>query len=386
MKSNHISWSFFLMMGMACCFAASSRAQDSTASSDYDLVIGTYAPADSNSIFVYHFNTETGKATFATAQSGVANPSYLTLSPDSRYLYTVSETNGAHPGSVYAFTFDRLSGKTSLLNHQPSGGDDPCYISLDESGRWVLVANYSSGSFSILPIRDDGSVDKALQTIRHSGHGINRQRQEKPHVHCVMLAPNNHDLFVSDLGTDKVMTYELNDENGHLIPGKPPYVTVNPGNGPRHLVFHPNGKFVYLIQEMGGKVTAFAYEPGKLSAIQTVSTTPKDFHGKIWAGDIHISPDGKFLYASNRDDLDDIVIYAINPVSGKLKFLGRQSSLGKTTRNFVISPDGRYLLAGHQNSDYITVFLRDAKTGLLTPTDERIHVPHAVCLKMIAEK
>src|SRR5690242_17177008 len=368
-----------LMMG--CRMAA--FAQNTPMTSACYLFIGTYAPADSNGIFVYRFDTNTGKASRVSAIKGIENPSFLITSPDQRFVYAVSETHGEKGGSVYAYKFDPGNGRLHYLNSEPSGGKDPCYLTADQTGHWIMVGNYSSGSLSVLPVKEQGTLGKAVQTIRHHGHSIDKERQAEPHVHCIMLAPNNHDVFVTDLGTDKIMTYLLNEEDGHLSAGKPPYTQVMPGSGPRHLAFHPNGKNVYLIQEMGGKITVFNYEPGKLSAIQTISTLPDGYQGRIWASAIHISPDGKFLYASNRDDLNDIVTYAIDPKNGQLTYKGRQATGGKTARDFVISPDGKYVLAGHQNDDKITIFKRDADTGLLTPTNEEIHVPHAVCLKMI---
>ncbi len=286
-------------------------------------------------------------------------------------------------GQVYAYAFDRHSGRLIYLDQQLSRGDDPCNITTDHTGKWLFVANYSGGNFSLFPIEKNGSVEKAVQTIQHYGHGVNPQRQGKPHVHCVLPAPNNRDIFVTDLGLDKVFTYELDATTGHLSAGKPPYIEVIPGTGPRHLDFSPNGKYLYLVQEIGGKITVFAYHPGKLETVQTLSTVPADFQGRIWAADIHLSPDGKFLYASNRDDLNDIAIYGVNAKTGKLTFRHRIPSGGRTPRNFALTPDGRYLLAGHQNSGEITIFRRDKKTGSLIPAGHNIPVAHAVCLKMI---
>lgn len=352
----------------------------------YYLFIGTYAPADSNGIFVYRVDRNTGRASFVSAVSGIENPSFLTLSPDHRFLYAVSETHGGQGGHVYAYAFDAAQGKLHYLDKQLSGGDDPCNIITDRSGKWVLVANYSSGSLSVLPVRGDGSVGKAVQTIHHHGHGIKPQ-QESAHVHCIIQAPGGRDFFVTDLGMDKVFTYELDEDKGILSAGYPPYTSVLPGSGPRILDFSPDGSHLYLIQELGGEITVFEYQPGRLHIIQTISNLPEDYHGRIWAADIHFSPDGRFLYAANRDDLNDIVVYSVDPVTGKLAFISRTSTEGKTARNFALTPDGSFVLVGHQFGDQITVFKRDAHTGTLTLTDARINVPHAVCLKLIpAEK
>lgn len=248
------------------------------------------------------------------------------------------------------------------------------------------MANYSSGSFSLFPIAGDGAVGEAVQTIRHEGKGVHLPQQAAPHAHCVVVAPGNRDVFVTDLGLDKVFTYELDDATGQLSAGSPPFTPVAPGSGPRILQFSADGKFLYLIHEIGGQITVFAYSPGKLQTIQNCSDVPDHFHGRIWAADIHLSPDGKFLYASNRDDLNDIVTYSVDQATGKLTFRNRTSSGGKTPRYFSLTPNGDFLLAAHRNGDDIVVFKRDAGTGLLHNTGKTIHAPQAVCLKMIPFK
>lgn len=358
-----------------------SFAQKVNKSNDYYLLIGTYSPADSNSIYVYKFNTETGSASFVNAISGIENPSYLTISPDHSNVYAVSETGGPYGGGIYSYAFNSSSGKLQLLNHEPSGGSGPCYVTMDKKGHWVFVANYGSGSFSVFPVNKNGVLGKAVQTIQDQGHSVNKRRQDHAHVHCIIVAPNNRDVFVSDLGMDEVLSYQLNEKTGILSKGEPP-IKVMPGRGPRHFVFHLNGKFLYLIQEMAGSITAFSYEPGKLTPIQTISTIPKGFKGIISGGAIHFSPDGKYLYASNRDDLNNIVIFSVNPKSGKLEYVGKQYAGGRTPRDFAITPDGKYLLVGHQNSSEISIFKRNRHSGKIRPTEGHITVRHAVCLKM----
>jgi 6-phosphogluconolactonase len=351
----------------------------------YYLFIGTYSPADSSGIFVYRFDRASGRAVFVSAVSGIENPSFLTLSPDHRFLYAVSETHGGQGGQVYAYSFDAAKGSLHYLDRQLSGGDDPCNIITDRSGKWLLVANYSSGSLSVLPVEKDGSAGKAVQTIHHHGHGIKPQ-QQSAHVHCIVQAPGGRDFFVSDLGMDRVFTYELDESTGTLSAGYPPYTAVLAGSGPRILDFSPDGRRLYLIQELGGEITVFDHQPGKLHIVQTLSNLPENYHGRIWAADIHFSPDGRFLYASNRDELNDIVVYSVDPVTGKLAFLSRSPAEGKTPRNFALTPDGAFVLVGHQHGDDIAVFKRNAQSGALTPTRERIPVAHAVCLKLIPAK
>ncbi|HUX84598.1 MAG TPA: lactonase family protein [Chitinophagaceae bacterium] len=351
----------------------------------YFLLAGTYGPADSNSIFVYRFNPSTGGARWVGAVKGIENPSFINFSPDHRFLYAVSETHGGKGGSVFAYSFNRNSGALRVLNSQLSQGDDPCNITTDHTGRWLFVANYSSGSFTLFPLGKDGRIGPASRNIQDHGHGFNPQRQEGPHVHCVLVAPNNRDVFVSDLGLDRLFTYELDPATGHLVAGNPPYATVVPGRGPRLPIFSNDHRYVYLIQEMGGTITQFDYHSGKLTTVATVSTIPAGYSGTFTGADLHCSPDGKFLYASNRDALNDLVWFRIDPKNGHLSFAGSTSSLGKTPRYFLITPDGRFVLVGHQNSGDIVVFRRDVRTGNLTPTPERIPVAHAVCLQLVPE-
>ncbi|HEX5553728.1 MAG TPA: lactonase family protein [Chitinophagaceae bacterium] len=376
--------SFLLLI--CSILANQAYAQTTSMQSDHSfyLFIGTYAPADSKGIFVYRFNTTDGKASFVSAVSGIQNPSFLTLSPDHRFLYAVSETetHDNRGGQVYAYSFDQGTGTLHYINKQWSKGNDPCNISMDKTGKWLFVANYNGGSLSVFPVEADGSVGAAIQTIEHHGHGIQPQ-QTTAHIHCALPAPEGNDVFVTDLGLDRVYTYELDPATGKLSPGDPPYTEVTKGSGPRILSFSPGGKNLYLIQELGGELTVFKYQPGKLTTIQTLSNLPKDYQGKIWAADIHFSPDGRFLYAANRDDLNDVVLYAVDKATGKLTYVSRTPTEGKTPRYFTITPDGRFLIVGHQNSDEIVIFKRNAETGALTLTKQRIGVPHAVCLKMV---
>ncbi len=286
-------------------------------------------------------------------------------------------------GKVYAYSFDPDKGELTYINKQRTEGDDPCNIITDTSGKWLFVANYTSGSLSVLPVEKDGSVGTVRQNIPHHGHGIVPGRQDEAHVHCAVMAPDNKDLFVTDLGMDKIFTYSFDERSGQLSPGNPPATAVSPGAGPRLMEFSPSGKQLYLITELGGQIMVFNYQPGRLTQIQEVSNLPKNYKGKIWGADVHLSPDGKFLYAANRDDLNDIVTYKVEPENGKITPIDRQPTGGKTPRNFTLSPDGRYILIGHKNSNNITVFKRNEKNGLLTLTGTQIPVAHAVCLKMI---
>lgn len=353
-------------------------------SQEYYLLIGTYTSGKSEGIYVYKFNSATGDTSFVS-KVAASNPSFLAVSKNKKYVYAVSE-DGDDKGSVAAFSFDKKNGTLKFLNKQSSGGDHPCYVAIDESGKWVTVANYSGGNFSLLGVSPDGYLRSAERTINHSGSGPDKQRQDKPHVHSTVFDPEEKYLLVQDLGIDKIMVYAFNDKTGELKAAKIPSNATLPGTGPRHIDFHPNGKYVYLMEEMSGHVTAYGYNKGKLQFLETVSAVKEGYKGPVGSADIHVSPDGKFLYASNRGDENDIAIFAIDKSTGKLTLKGHQSVLGKTPRNFSIDPTGNFLLSANQNSNDIVIFKRDKETGLLTDTGKKIEVDKPVCLKWIAIK
>ena len=352
------------------------------------LVIGTYTSETSDGIYVYKFNTETGENSFVSSAK-TSNPSYLAISPDKKFVYAVNEnadsTRFTVTGHVAAFSFDKSTGKLNFINKQESGGKHPCYVSIDKTGKWVIVGNYSSGSLSVLPVKSNGSLDSATQVIQHEGSSVNSERQEGPHVHATVLNKNNKTLYVPDLGLDKVMLYTLDNKTGKLKEFSTPFVMTEPGAGPRHIDIHPNGKYAYLMEEMTGAVSVYKIEnDGYLSLLQNISGLPRDFTGVVGSADIHVSPDGKFLYCSNRGESNTIGIFSINQSNGQLLWVGHHSTLGKTPRNFNFDPTGNFLLVANQNSDEIVIFKRDNKTGLLTDTGKRIHVSKPVCLKWIS--
>ncbi len=347
---------------------------------DYYLYVGTYTRKTSEGIYVYRFNTDTGEFSLLSHTKGVTNPSFLAITPNHRFLYAVGGNNG---DSVRAFAIDKQSHGLTLLNSQAAMGVGATHVAVDKTGKWVIVGNYRSGDLSVLPTKTDGSLDAATQHIRHQGKSIDLERQDHPYVHSINIAPNNKDVFVPDLGTDKIMTYTLNAKTGQLTAGNPPFTAVTPGSGPRHFTVHPNGKFAYVIQEMGALITGFTYKEGKLSPFQTVSTVPEAYKGRKWAADIHISPDGKFLYGSNRADHESLAIFSIDQTTGQLTLVGHQPVNGKTPRNFAIDPTGNFVLVANQDSDNITIFKRDKLTGKLTATGKEIAVSVPVCLKFI---
>ena len=348
------------------------------------LFVGTYTNKGSKGIYVYRFNAANGSAELVSNTDSAANPSYLAVAPDEKYVYAVNETHGENGGNVSAYAFDKNTGKLNFINQQSTGGNDPCYVTVSRNNKWVIAANYSGGSAAAFAANADGSLNPRSQLLQDSGNGANAQRQEKAHVHSTVFSPAQDYLFTPDLGIDKVMIYTFNPAlQKPLTPAAVPYVSVAAGNGPRHFTFHPNQKFAYLIQEMSGTVGVYKYNNGKLTLLQSIATHPADFKGDIGSADIHVSPDGKFLYASNRGDENTITIFSINPATGRLTLKGYQSVLGKTPRNFIIDPTGNYLLAANQDTDNIVIFKRNKQTGLLTATGKQIEVSMPVCLQMI---
>ena len=315
------------------------------------LITGTYTGGKSEGIYVFEFNSNNGSYR-EVSHVKTSNPSFLAVSPDEKFVYAVNENgNNDNGGEVSAFSFDKKTGRLAAINKQLSGGDAPCYIQTDKTGRWVVAGNYSSGTLSVLPVSASGELGNATTTIQHKGSGVNKERQEKPHVHCTIFSQDDKWLFVPDLGIDKVMIYAFDSKTGKLKPAPQPYVKIKDGGGPRHLTFHPNNQYAYLMEEMGGAVDVFQYSNGKLKPIQHIASVQANDTGFIGSADIHVSADGKFLYASNRGGFNTIAIYKIDQQNGTLTFIGHQSSLGEIPRNFTIDPSGNYLLAANQESD-----------------------------------
>ncbi len=352
----------------------------------FDLFVGTYTSTGSKGIYVYRFNTLTGNAYLVSNTDSITNPSYLTITRDGKYVYAVNETGGEAPGRVSAFRYNRQTGKLSFLNSQLTGGDDPCYVSVSKNNKHVVVANYSGGSVSAFRVKDDGMLTSYTQLIQDSGTSLNKTRQEKAHVHSAIFSPDERYLFTPDLGIDKVMIYVFNElREQPLTPANPSFTTSPGGSGPRHFIFSINKKFAYLAEELSGTVGVFSYNNGTLKLVQRLITHPKNYKGEIGTADIHFSPDGKFLYVSNRGDKNTITIFFADNVTGKLRLKGYQSTMGKTPRNFMIDPTGSYLLVANQNSDNIVIFKRNKQTGLLKPTGKELSIPKPVCLQMISQ-
>jgi 6-phosphogluconolactonase len=352
-----------------------------------DFYVGTYGTGQDGCIYFCRLNSKTGEIILRGETKGVDNPSFLAIDASNRFLFAVnevSETNGNPGGSVSSFVINPENGKLKFINLQPTLGDSPCHISIDRTGRFLLITNYTGGNIIVLPILDGGSIGKNVEFIQHEGHSINADRQESPHPHSINLSPDNRYVFVPDLGLDKILVYKLDQETGKLSSKDIPYVSLKPGAGPRHFTFHPNGKFAYVINELDSTVTAFQYKPakGKLKEIQNITTLPEDFKGVSNCADVHVHPDGEFLYGSNRGH-NSIAIFNIDPLKGKLKPNGYTSTEGDIPRNFAIDPSGQFILAANQNSNSIYSFRINAETGELIPTGYMIEIPKPVCIKFL---
>ena len=346
------------------------------------MLVGTYTSGSSTGIYVYRFNTKTGDADYVSEANAV-NPSYLAISANERYVYSVGE-NSEKDAVVYAFSFDRPTGRLHLLNMQPINSSGPCYVATDRSGRFVTTANYSGGTVSVLPLATDGSLQPVEKVFCFEGVGPDVRRQEKPHLHSTVFSPDRKYLFAADLGSDKLHRFDVNATTPFLTTGTPEAYTLEPGSGPRHLTFHPNGKFAYLINELSGKVTVFHYDNGHLESVQYIVSDTSPSNSDKGSADIHVSPDGRFLYASNRANTNNIAIFSINQADGQLTTIGFQPT-ELHPRNFIITPDGKFLLAANRDSNSIQIFKINKKTGLLKEkiTQKITTVDRPVCLKFI---
>lgn len=354
---------------------------------NFFVYVGPYTGPKSQGIYVYKYESATGRLTPLGLAAESTNPSYLAIHPNHRFVYAANEIGnfaGQKSGGVSAFAMDGKTGKLTLLNEVASGGVDPCHLMVDKTGKYVLVANYTSGSVAAFPILADGRLGKASSFVQHTGHSINPERQQGPHAHCILPSPDNRFVLAADLGADRVVVYRFDAALGKLTPNNPPYAEVKAGSGPRHLAFHPNGKFLYVNSEMGNIVTVFSYDAahGTLKELQTIPTLPKDFKGQSTTAEIAVHPSGRFLYCSNRGH-ESIAVYAIDPVKGTLTLVEIVSSGGKEPRSFELDPSGHYLISANQNSDNLTVFHLDVNTGRLTPAGQVLEIGAPVCVKFV---
>lgn len=342
----------------------------------YNLIIGTYTNScESKGIYVYDFSVDTGDFSLKANTENVINPSYLTVSQGNDFVYSVNE-NGKE-STVSSFGFNSKSGKLNFLNKQETNGADPCYIINDDKN--VISANYSGGNFTVFGKNADGSLTEAKQIIQHLGKSANEKRQESAHVHMTYFSPDKKFVLVNDLGMDKILVYKYDKNASKDILTLKETINTKKGSGPRHLVFSNDGKFVYVLHELDGSLTTYKYKNGSLKLLQETTIVAKDFKGETSSADIHISPDGKFLYATNRGDANTINTFAISK-KGTLDLVNQVDTKGKGPRNFVIDPTGKFLLVGHQYTNNVVIFKIDKTTGKLTDTGKRIELCSPVCL------
>jgi 6-phosphogluconolactonase len=351
------------------------------------VFIGTYTKGNGKAegIYVYELDLKDGSLRHRHTEPGPVNPSFLTLDPSQQHLYAVSEitdTDGRTGGGVSAFRVDRSSGALTALNQQSSGGAGPCHVSVEATGKFALVANFASGSIAMLPIQGDGALGLASDFVQHVGSSAHTQRQASAHAHSINPDPDNRFALVADLGMDKVLVYRMDLAAGKLQPHDHPWSQARAGAGPRHLAYHPNGRFVYVINEIDSTMSAYAYDAtaGTLEHRQSLSTLPEGFAGNNSTADVHLNPSGTFLYGSNRGH-DSIAVFAVDPTSGEMTARGQVPTQGRTPRNFGIDPSGTFLLAANQATDTIISFRLNPESGMPEPTGAVAQVPSAVCLK-----
>jgi 6-phosphogluconolactonase len=353
----------------------------------YLMYIGTYTDKGSKGIYAYRFDPDSGKTDAIGLVAETANPSFLAVDPNHKYLYAANETdnfNGGHTGAVSAFAVNRATGGLTFLQQVSSLGADPAHLSVDKTGHYLLVANYTSGNIAVFPIESNGRLGPHSAFEQHAGSSVNKERQAGPHAHEILPSNDNRFVLTADLGLDELLVYHFDPKNGSLTPDDPPFAKVSPGSGPRHFAISPSGEFVYLVNEMASTVTVFAYsaDAGKLKELQTTSTLPVGFKGENTTAEIALDAAGKFLYVSNRGD-DTIAVFAVDPHNGTLSFVERVTTGGKTPRHFTLSPTGKWLLAANEDSNSITFFRVDPSNGRLTPTSQALQVASPVCVVFV---
>ena len=366
------------LVGLSAQAATSAPA----AAASLTVYVGTYTDTASRGIYRFSFDPATGTAGEPVLAGQASNPSFLALHPSGRFLYAVGEIDsfgGRRTGAVSAFAIDATTGNLTLLNQQSSEGTGPCHLAVDRAGKNVLVANYGGGNVAVLPLGADGRLAPASCVRTHEGTGPNKGRQEKPHAHGIYLDAADRHALASDLGADRVFLYGFDSAKGVLQPSGA--ALLEPGSGPRHLAFDASGSHLYAINELRSTVTAFAYDAagGSLKPLQTVSTLPAGFTGPNTTAEVVISPDGRFLYGSNRGH-DSIAVFAVDPTSGRLTPTSHVAAGGSQPRHFAIDPTGRWMLVAHQGSDSIAVFRIDPRSGLPSASGTKLKVAKPVCV------
>ena len=357
------------------------------------VYVGTYTEklffvdGKGEGIYVFALDPNRGALTPVSIATGVRSPALLAVAPNGRYLYSVNECDqidGQPEGAVSAFAIDPATGGLGFLNRQRSHGQYPAFVTVDATSRFVIVGNHENGSLACYPVEPDGRLGDATEVIQHGGSSAHPQHQRGPHVHSVNLDPTNRFVVVCDKGIDRVVVYRLDHATGRLHPNDPPFASVAPGSGPRHLAFHPSGRYAFVINELNATLTAFAFDPdtGALRERQTLPTLPASYAGRNFTADVHVHPSGRLVYGSNRGH-DSLAVFAFDEVSGRLSARGHVSTQGAVPRAFNIDPTGRLLLAANQNGDSIVAFFVDPDDGSLSPTGAVTHTPTPVCIRFL---
>ena len=348
------------------------------------LFVGTYTAGKPDSgIYVYEFNSVSGMLKRVATGNNLVNPSFLTISNNGKYLYACTESKLPQKGNVSAFKIDSISGKISFINKQSCGGENPVYLTVDKTNNFIIDGNYTEGNVTVFKANKDGSINPYSQIIQFTDSSVNKTRQDKAHIHATVFSPKNDFIYFPDLGADKIRAFKFDTSSTEPLSNAGEYTVKTPfGAGPRHFTFHPNGKYAYCIEELSGTVAAYNYSNGKLDTLQRIfsySKILKDYG----SSDVHVSPDGLFLYASNRGENENTIsIFSIDKINGTLKLVGHQSTYGSHPRMFVIDPSGKFLLVANLGTNNIIVFKRNSKTGLLTKTNYEISVLKPSCLQM----
>lgn len=352
------------------------------------VYVGTYGDARNETIPVFEMDTKSGALSRLGGASGVANPSFLALHPSGKSLYAASEIGGFEgkpTGAVAALALDPKTHLPTLLNQQPSEGNGPCFVAVEPKGKYVVVANYGGGSVACLPVEADGRLRTPADSKKHQGgSGVNAKRQDKPYAHSINPDPSGRFAVAADLGMDKLLVYRIDPATGSLIPNNPPFASTKPGAGPRHTAFHPNGKFLYAINELDSTIAAYKWdgEKGTLTEFQTLSTLPEGYDGRSSCAEVVVHPNGKHLYGSNRGH-DSLVHFAVDPGTGRLRLEGHTPTGGKNPRNFAIEPSGRFLVTANQDTDNLVVFRIDERTGRPSPAGQTATVSKPVCVRFL---
>lgn len=337
---------------------------------------------ETEGIYVYELDTVRGKLSKVTSAKNILNPSFLTLSPNGKYLFACTESKTKNAGSVSSFEFNPKDRTLAFINSQKSSGENPVYLTAHQNGKWLVNGNYKEGSVSVYPVSEDGMIQTAVQNFQFSEGSINPDRQDRSHIHSTVFSPDFNYVFLPDLGADKIRAYQFEKENDKpLTTAEIPFTQAVLGSGPRHFTFHPNGKFAYCIEEMGGAVSVYSYENGKLTPVQRMFTHSEKFKEDFEGSDVHISPDGKFLYASNRGHENNIAIFSIQN-DGKLKNVGYQPTKGKHPRTFAIDESGKFLIVTNVVSSDVFVFKRNAETGLLKKVGGRVKIRNVTSVQI----